>query len=68
MVGPGVAVTDCDDFEDDRILECALACGAVMIVGNDDGLVRLSPWRGCVIVTAAQFVNRTDAMRRAGKR
>ena len=68
VVEPGVVVTDCDDFEDNRILECALACGTVMIVSDDDDLVRLSPWRGCVIVTAAEFVNRTDAMRRAGKR
>ena len=68
VVEPGVVVTDCDDFEDNRILECALACGTVMIVSDDDDLVRLSPWRGCVIVTAAEFVSRTDAMRRADKR
>lgn len=65
MVEPGVTVTDCDDFEDNRILECVLACGAVMIVSDDDDLLRLSPWRGCVIVTTAEFVGRTDAMRRA---
>ena len=68
VVQPGVTVTDCDDFEDNRILECALACGAVMIVSDDDDLLRLSPWRGCVIVTAAEFVGRTDAMRRARRR
>ena len=59
VVEPGVTVTDCDDFEDNRILECALACGAVMIVSDGDDLLRLSPWRGCVIVTAAHFVGRT---------
>lgn len=52
----GVVVTDCDDFEDNRILEGALACGAVMIVSDHDELLRLWPWRGCVIVTAAEFV------------
>ena len=68
VVEPGVSVTDCNDFEDNRILECALACGAVMFVSDDDDLLRLSPWRGCVVVTAAEFVGRTDAMRRATRR
>ena len=27
-----------------------------MIVSDDDDPVLLSPWRGCVIVTAAEFV------------
>lgn len=65
VVEPGVTVTD---FEDNRTLECALACGAVLIVSDNDDLLRLSPWRGCVIVTAAELVNRTDAMRRATRR
>ena len=65
MVEPAVTVTDCEDFEDNRILECALACGALLIVTDDDDLLRLSPWRGTPIVTATEFVGRTDAMRRA---
>ena len=65
MVEPVVTVTDCEDFEDNRILECALACGALLIVTDDDDLLRLSPWRGTPIVTATEFVGRTDAMRRA---
>ena len=65
VVEPQVVVTDCYDYEDNRILECALACGAVLIVTDDDDLLRLSPWRGTVILTAAEFVGRTDAMRRA---
>ncbi|MDE0168539.1 MAG: hypothetical protein OXS29_03365 [bacterium] len=47
VVETGVTVTDCDDFEHNRAPECALACDAVMIVSDDDDLVRLS-WRGCV--------------------
>ena len=65
VIEPVVTVAECDDFEDNRILECALACGAVLIVSDDDDLLRLSPWRGTVIVTATEFVGRTDAMRRA---
>ena len=65
VVEPQVAVADCDDYEDNRILECALACGAVLIVTDDDDLLRLSPWRGAGMLTAAEFVGRTDAMRRA---
>ena len=65
MVVPAVTVTDCEDFEDNRILECALACGALLIVTDDDDLLRLFPWRGTPILTATEFVGRTDAMRRS---
>lgn len=65
VLEPGVSVTDCDDFEDNRILECALAAGSVLLVTNDDDLLSMSPWRGTPIVTAEEFVGRTDAMRRA---
>lgn len=68
VVEPRVAVFDCPDHEDNRILECALASGAVLIVTNDDDLLRLSPWRGIPIITGEAFVARVDAARRAGKR
>ena len=67
-VEPKAAVTDCPDHEDNRILECALACGAVLIVSDDDHLLRLSPWRGTAVVTSTEFVGRVDAARRAGRR
>jgi predicted nucleic acid-binding protein len=68
VVDPRVTVADCPDHEDNRILECALAAAAVLIVSDDDHLLRLSPWRGTAIVTSKAFVARVDAARRARRR
>ena len=68
LVEPAVMVSDCPDFEDNRILECALASAAVLIVSDDEHLLHLSPWRGIPIITSEAFVARVDAARRAGKR
>jgi len=68
LVEPAVTVNDCPHFEDNRLLECALASGAVLIVSDDEHLLRLSPWRGIPIITSEAFVDRVDATRRAGKR
>jgi predicted nucleic acid-binding protein len=62
---PAVTVTDCSDYEDNRILEAAAASNAVLIVSDDTDLLTLTPWRGTPIVTSRDFVNRTDAMRRS---
>jgi predicted nucleic acid-binding protein len=68
IVEPHERVTDCADYEDNRILECAAASGSVLIVSDDTDLVSMSPWRGTPVVTAEEFVQRTDAMRRARHR
>jgi predicted nucleic acid-binding protein len=62
---PDLVVNDCDDWEDNRILELALAAGALLIISNDDDLQRMSPWRGIPVLSAAQFVQRIDVSRRA---
>lgn len=64
IVEPHITVTDCNDHEDNRILECAAASGAVLIVSDDSDLLSMSPWRGTPVVTSTEFVGRTDAMRR----
>lgn len=61
-------VTDCDDWEDNRILELALTAGALLIVSSDEDLLGLSPWRGIPILDPEAFVRRVDAMRRATRR
>lgn len=68
VVEPGEEVTDCPDHEDNRILECAAASGSMLIVTDDTDLISMSPWRGTPVVTAAEFVKRTDAMRRGHRR
>lgn len=65
---PAVRVDDCADFEDNRILELALASGSTLIVSNDSDLLSMSPWRGIPVVTPKEFAGRVDAMRRARRR
>lgn len=68
LVTPADLVTDCEDWEDNRILELALAAGALLIVSSDEHLLSLSPWRGTPILDPLAFVSRVDAMRRAADR
>lgn len=68
VIEPAVAVNDCPDFEDNRILECAAATGSTLIVSDDTDLLSMSPWRAIPVITSEQFVQRTDAMRRARRR
>lgn len=51
----GVARTmhDCQDHEDNLVLDLAAEVGAMLIVSNDTGLLSMSPWRGTPILTAA---------------
>ncbi len=64
VVTPAQAVTDCADYENNRILELALACQAVIIVSNDSDLLHMSPWRGIPILSPRDFAARVDASRR----
>jgi predicted nucleic acid-binding protein len=68
VVEPTETVTDCQDHENNRILECAAASGSLLVVSDDSDLLSMSPWRGTTIVTCQEFVTRTDAMRRARRR
>ena len=45
-----------DDPDDDRILECALAANAAVIVSGDSHLLALSEWRGIPVRSPASFV------------
>lgn len=65
VVEPTKRVSDCRDFEDNRILECAASSGSVIIVSDDSDLLEMSPWKGIPVFTSEQFVQRTDAMRRS---
>jgi predicted nucleic acid-binding protein len=64
VIAPLETISDCPDFEDNRIIECAVASGSLLIVSDDSDLISMSPWRGTPVLTAAQFVKRTDVMRR----
>lgn len=46
-----------DDPDDDRILECALACKADFIVTQDNHLLKLKEFKGVKVVTAKEFLD-----------
>jgi len=68
VLEPHEAVTDCHDYEDNRILELALAGQAVLIVSNDSDLLHMTPWRGVPVLSPRDFAARVDATRRAKRR
>ena len=47
-----------EDPDDNRILECALAAGAELIVSGDGHLLRLTAYEGIAIVTPREFLER----------
>ena len=57
-VEPTETIAVCDDRDDDRVLECAVAAGSDYIVTNDGDLLRLGEYRGIGILTPDQFLKR----------
>jgi putative PIN family toxin of toxin-antitoxin system len=57
MVAPEVQVDDLRDVADNRVLECALAGRADLIVTGDRAMLELSAWRGIRVVTVAAFLD-----------
>ena len=68
IVEPSVRVAECEDWEDNRVLELAETVGAFLIVSSDDHLLSMSPWRGIPIQSPEAFVSRVDAMRRCSRK
>lgn len=56
IVHPGIKVRDCRDAKDDKVLECALAAAADLIVSGDRDLLVLHPWRGIPILSPAAYL------------
>ena len=44
-----------DDPDDDRVLECALACKANLIITQDKHLLKLKEFKGIKIITPKEF-------------
>ena len=68
LVEPNVRVAECEDWEDNRVLELAETVGAFLIVSSDDHLISMSPWHGIPIQSPEAFVSRVDAMRRRSRK
>ena len=51
----------CRDARDDKFLELAVSGRAAYIISGDDDLLVLHPFRDIAIMTAAEFLQATDA-------
>ncbi|MEO9188385.1 MAG: hypothetical protein ABI224_00040 [Acetobacteraceae bacterium] len=49
-------VTDCRDPKDNKYRELALAAGAETIVGSDEDLLVLHPWRDAWILRPTDYL------------
>lgn len=47
----------CEDPDDDKFLECALACGSKHIVSGDKHLLKCSGFGGIAVITPRNFVD-----------
>jgi hypothetical protein len=63
VVEPDIAVRASADPDDDRVLECAPASGAKLIVTGDGHLLRLKRFEGVVIITPRAFLDLVQAGR-----
>jgi predicted nucleic acid-binding protein len=68
IIDPPVSVHDCDDYEDNRILDLVHEVGALLLVSEDTDLTSMSPWRGTPILRPREFAGKVDGMRRHRRR
>lgn len=62
LVRPQVIVTDCEDPDDNRILEAAVAGSADVIVTGDKHLLRMHLFRGIEILKVDAFLGRVEGL------
>jgi len=58
LVSPAVRLDVATDPDDNRILECAAEAGSEYIVTGDNHLLKIGRFRGIVIVTPGDFLQR----------
>ncbi len=52
-----VAITDCRDVKDNRLLELGVSARADYIISGDEDLLVLNPFRGIPILTPREFLS-----------
>lgn len=60
LVDPPERIAVLADEPDNRILECALAGSADLVVTGDKQMLALQRWRGIAIVTLASYLERPE--------
>ena len=67
VLDPERQVFDVPDFEDNLVLDLAVACDALLVVSDDTDLTALSPWHQRIaILRPRDFVRRIVQQRRGG--
>ena len=61
-----VSVRECRDPADDKILELAVSGNATHVISGDGDLLALSPFRGILILTPADFLRGLDESAHGG--
>ena len=59
FIEPTEEIRICRDAKDDKFLELAISGGATYLISGDNDLRSLTPFRGIVIGTAAEFLAAT---------
>ncbi|MBN2466736.1 MAG: putative toxin-antitoxin system toxin component, PIN family [Deltaproteobacteria bacterium] len=54
----GFDVSVCDDPDDNKFMECAIAGNSEMIISGDKHLLRVSGYRGITVLKPREFVDR----------
>jgi predicted nucleic acid-binding protein len=62
LVSPDFVLMDCQDPDDNRILEAAVAGSADVIVTGDKHLLRMHPFRGIEILKVDAFLGRVEGL------
>lgn len=57
QVDSAIRLTVCVDDDDNRVLECAKASGAKLIITGDDHLLRLKQFEDTAIITPRVFLS-----------
>jgi putative PIN family toxin of toxin-antitoxin system len=52
-----VAITDCRDVKDNKLLELGVSASADYIISGDEDLLVLNPFRGIPILTPREFLS-----------
>jgi hypothetical protein len=60
VVKPDIVLSDCEDPDDNRILEAAVAGGVECVVSGDRHLLRMKVFRGVEIVNVDEFIDRIE--------
>ncbi|MBI1870347.1 MAG: putative toxin-antitoxin system toxin component, PIN family [Chlamydiae bacterium] len=56
IVNPKIKITDCRDKDDNKVLECAIASKAQVIVTRDTDLLVLNPYKNVSIIPPEKFI------------